>query len=637
MKKLDKESFNLVKENIEKLKEIFPDIFTEDKIDFEKLKENLGEFVDESDEKYQFTWFGKKKANQLALTPTNATLRPDKNSSKNWDTTKNVYIEGDNLEVLKVLQKAYYKKVKVIYIDPPYNTGQNLIYKNDYTDNLKNYLRFTGQIDEEGNPLTSNPETSGRRHSEWLNMMYPRLKLARNLLRDDGFFITAIDHNELHNLLKICDEIFGEENRIGIVSVIHKPEGRNQEKFFGTSNEFMLVYAKNKEIAKFNNVVINDEIRKTFKYRDEKGLYKLNNYLRLGGGDQNLRLNKPEFWYPIYVSKDLKDITLEQKDDYYEVFPITNSGQERTWKTKKETFLERLKVGEIIAKKDENGKIQIYEKYRENQVIKTHWIDKKYNFINYGTKIVDNLLGGKYFDFPKSLYLIIDILKLTTSKNDLILDFFSGSATTAHAVMELNAEDGGNRKFILVQLPEPTDEKSEAYKAGYKNICEIGKERIRRAGEKIKEDFKDKEWIDNLDIGFKVFKLDSTNIKEWDSNPDNLEKSLLDYEEFIKEGRSEEDLLYEVLLKYGIDLTTPIEEKEIKGKKVYIVGFGSLIIYFDEINIEIAKEIVDLVKNYESDFSVLVLRDDSFVSSKDKVNIVEFFKQINLFDKIITL
>jgi adenine-specific DNA-methyltransferase len=241
------------------------------------------------------------------------------------------------------------------------------------------------------------------------------------------------------------------------------------------------------------------------------------------------------------------------------------------------------------------------------------------------------------FDNPKPVKLLKILIDSICDENDLILDFFSGSATTAHAVMELNAEDGGNRQFILVQLPEPTDEKSEAYKAGYKNICEIGKERIRRAGEKIKEDYKDKELIDNLDIGFKVFKLDSTNFKEWDASPDNLEKSLLDYEEFIKEDRSEEDLLYEVLLKYGIDLTAPIEEKEINGKKVYIVGFGKLIIYFDEIDIEIAKEIVNLVKEKKSDFSILVLKDDSFASSRDKVNIAQFFKQMNLFEKIITL
>jgi len=303
-----------------------------------------------------------------------------------------------------------------------------------------------------------------------------------------------------------------------------------------------------------------------------------------------------------------------------------------------EEFQKRLKENEFIFEEQEKNLFKIYEKERFQNYkfytlkdLITSEIAKQTN-----SDIIE-LFGKKIFEFPKPTKLVKFLINSINDKNAIILDFFSGSATTAHAVMELNAEDGGNRQFILVQLPEPTDEKSEAYKAGYKNICEIGKERIRRAGEKIKEDYKDKEWIDNLDIGFKVFKLDSTNIKEWDSNPDNLEQSLLDYGEFIKEGRSEEDLLYEVLLKYGIDLTAPIEEKEINGKKIYVVGFGSLIIYFDEIDIETAKEIVNLVKEYESDFSVLVLKDDSFATSRDKVNIVEFFKQMNLFEKIITL
>jgi adenine-specific DNA-methyltransferase len=316
----------------------------------------------------------------------------------------------------------------------------------------------------------------------------------------------------------------------------------------------------------------------------------------------------------------------------------------RYWAFSKETFTKYVEAGKIKFKKEkkENERGFIFKRYKKelksehNSVNSLFAIENDY-MNQKATKELKEMFDNEFFENPKPVKFIKKLIKYSTSTSDLILDFFSGSATTAHAVMELNAEDGGNRQFILVQLSEPIDEKSEAYKAGYKNICEIGKERIRRAGEKIKEDFKGKEWIDSLDIGFKVFKLDSTNIKEWDSNPDNLEKSLLNYGEFIKKGRSEEDLLYEILLKYGIDLTAPIEEKEINGKKVYIVGFGSLIIYFDEIDIKIAKEIIDLVKNYESDFTVLVLKDDSFATSQDKVNIVEFFKQMNLFEKIITL
>ena len=315
------------------------------------------------------------------------------------------------------------------------------------------------------------------------------------------------------------------------------------------------------------------------------------------------------------------------------------------WISPKGTFPRFSK--ETLRKLEEENKIYFGSKVPQKKTflsevskyvkLTTFWDYKFAGSTRQSNKELREILGRGMFDNPKPVKLLKILIDSICDENDLILDFFSGSATTAHAVMELNAEDGGNRQFILVQLPEPTDEKSEAYKAGYKNICEIGKERIRRAGEKIKEDFKGKEWIDNLDIGFKVFKLDSTNFKEWDANPDNLEKSLLDYEDVIKEDRSEEDLLYEILLKYGIDLTAPIEEKEINGKKVYIVGFGKLIIYFDEIDTQIAKEIVNLVKEKKSDFSVLVLKDDSFATSQDKVNIVEFFKQMNLFEKIITL
>jgi len=611
MKKLDKENLDLVRENIEKLKEIFPDVFIEDKIDFEKLKENLGEFIEESDEKYQFTWFGKRKANKIALTPTNATLRPVKNESKNWDTTKNIYIEGDNLEVLKVLQKAYYKKIKMIYIDPPYNTGKDFIYKDNFKENLKNYLAMIGQIDEYGNKTTTDIDRYGGKHSNWLNMMYPRLKLARNLLRDDGAIFISIDDNEVHNLRKIMDEIFGEENFVGIFVKQSKVGGGSDSKHIAKEHEYVVIYSKN--IEKLNDFFEghSEDYLKRYKEKDENGSYFWDT------------LSRPGLKNPINYDINAPDGTIINGD----------------WIWSKKRFKEEYKKGNVRIIKLNNGKYSVqFKQYLNEKGKKPRSMTTDFGGTILGKKDIAKLFQNeKIFSYPKSVFFIKKLIKYSTSKSDLILDFFSGSATTAHAVMELNAEDGGNRQFILVQLPEPTDTKSEAYKAGYKNICEIGKERIRRAGEKIKEDYKDKEWIDNLDIGFKVFKLDSTNIKEWDRNPDNLEKSLLDYGDFIKTGRSEEDLLYEVLLKYGIDLTAPIEEKEINGKKVYIVGFGSLIIYFDEIDIEIAKEIVNLVKEFESDFSVLVLKDNSFASSKDKVNIVEFFKQMNLFEKIITL
>jgi adenine-specific DNA-methyltransferase len=299
---LDGKTPDIAEENIQKLKQLFPEVFTESKVDFEKLKQVLGEYVEDSNERYNFTWNGKGRALRLSQTPSLGTLRPCKEESKDWDLTQNLYIEGDNLEVLKLLQKSYYGKVKMIYIDPPYNTGNDIIYKNDFHDSLEYYKAYTGQIDKGGFQKTTNTETSGRYHTDWLNMMYPRLRLARNLLSNDGFIVIAIDHNELDNLIKICDEIYGSENKIGIVTVVHKAEGRNQEKFFGTSNEFALFYAKNKSFANFNSVVLDRDLLATYDRKDEKGIYKANNYLRSGGGDHNLRINKPNFWYPIYVS-----------------------------------------------------------------------------------------------------------------------------------------------------------------------------------------------------------------------------------------------------------------------------------------------------------------------------------------------
>jgi adenine-specific DNA-methyltransferase len=365
----------------------------------------------------------------------------------------NLLIEGDNYHALSVLNYTHKKNVDVIYIDPPYNTGaRDWKYNNDYVDSEDTY-----------------------RHSKWLSLMRHRLVLSKELLKDNGFIICAIDHNELFTLGVLMDKIFGEQNRIGVVSVVHKSEGRNQEKFFGTSNEFMLVYARDITKANFNKAVLSEEIQATFDREDEDGLYRLNNYLRSGGGDQNLRKNKPHFFYPIYVSKDLTEISLEKNPGAEEVLPITPTGQERTWRTTKETFLDRLSDGQIIAERDKNNKIQVYEKYREDQVIKTHWIDPKYHAIHYGTKLLEDIMGGKQFDFPKSLYLLIDILKLTASKDATVLDFFAGSGTTGHAVLELNKQDGGNRKFILCTnnengiAEEVTYERLKRVIKGYKN------------------------------------------------------------------------------------------------------------------------------------------------------------------------
>ena len=345
--------------------------------------------------------------------------------------TDNLIVKGNNLLALHTIKKEFVGKVKLIYIDPPYNTGGD------------------------ANIFTYNNNFN---HSTWLTFMKNRLEVAKKLLKEDGFIAMAIDHYELFYLGSLVDEIFGKENRLGVITVIHKPEGRNQEKFFGTSNEFMLVYTKDKNLAHFNAVVLSEEIIKKFNYQDDRGSYRLNPFINKnhgqGGIDTSTRENRPSFWYPIYVSKDLKNITLEKHSDYCEIFPITDSGQERTWRIKPETFLERLNNNLFVSQKNGN-KIKIFEKYYENQVVKTHWIEKKYNAINYGTVLLEKILGYKPdFSYPKSLYLIIDVLKLTTNKNDIILDFFAGSGTTAHATLELNKEDGGNRQFIIIEQLE---------------------------------------------------------------------------------------------------------------------------------------------------------------------------------------
>lgn len=448
----------------------------------------------------KFTWYGKENAIIESMTSSTGTLRPDKESSKNWDDTENLYIEGDNLEVLKLLQKSYFGKIKMIYIDPPYNTGNDFVYKDNFMDNITNYKEITSQTTK------ANPETNGRYHTDWLNMMYPRLKLAKNLLSDDGLIFVSLDQNESTNFKKICDEVFGEKNFISQITVVSNPGGRD---YGGVAimHDYVFVYKKS-ENTSIN--LINDKEKK-FKLFDNIGGFELRE-LR----NRNIKFNKdnrPNLYYPFYINEEVVDdnglfeISLEKREGWYELFPLESQGIKTVWRWGKSRALENLNIN-IKAKKMKKGSYQIVEKYREEKTMaRSVWWDKDIN-TEKGTLLIKQLFEGKFFDYPKPLEMIKRICEMGTDKDDIVLDFFSGSATTAHAVMQMNAEDGGNRKFIMVQLPEETDEKSEAYKAGYKNICEIGKERIRRAGDKIVSENKDKEGIENLDIGFKVFKLE---------------------------------------------------------------------------------------------------------------------------------
>jgi len=616
MQKLNGESLNIVNQNIEKLKEIFPEVFCEGKVDFEKLHESLGEFTETSSERYNFTWHGKQNAKKIAQTPSTGTLRPSKEDSKNWDSTQNLYIEGDNLEVLKLLQKSYHKKVKMIYIDPPYNTGKDFVYKDNFKENIKNYLEQTGQVDSEGNRLSTNSETNGRYHSDWLNMMYPRLKLARNLLKDDGVIFISIDDNEVHNLRKICDEIFGEDIFVGEF-IWKSRQNKDNRNITGASidHEYILCFSKvsGKRVLKGSE-------RKVAQYKnpddDYRGPWVSGNMVGLLPEDQ-----RPNCHYDL-INPDTG---------------INYGKPKMGWRYDKNTMQRLINEDRILWPETADGRPR-------RKVFLSEVSDKNPGFpsfigegvfTHHGTKEIEKLFGIRMFDFPKPSQLIKELLNQTTQATDLILDFFSGSATTAHAVMQLNAEDGGNRKYILVQLPEPTDEKSEAFKDGYKNIAEIGKERIRRAGEKIISDpSKDSS---NLDIGFKVFKLDSSNIKEWDSDFDNLEANLLDAVDNIKENRTSEDLLYEILLKYGLDLTLPIEEKLIEGKKVFVIGYGALIVCLDDgITTDVVEEIAKLKDEYQSSIMRVVFKDGSFKDAVVKTNALQILKQFGI-DEVVSV
>ena len=635
MKKLNGTSMDLVQENVKKLKEIFPEIFTEDQVDLDLLGEllfNGGGYrkLDTSKERYSLTWNGKARARQIAQEVSTGTLRPAKEESKNWDNTENIYIEGDNLEVLKLLQKSYHGKIKMVYIDPPYNTGKDFVYKDNFRDNIENYKKVTGQISEESK-LTTNTDLDGRYHSNWLNMMYSRLKLARNLLTDDGVIFISIDDNEQVNLKKLCDEIFGEENFIA--NFIRRTINSGKQDSITASNyhEYLLIYSKNINEIKLNRREKSEEDReKLYPLKDE--------YVNTRGRYYISQLDKGSIQY----SDSLNYMIIAP--DGTEIWPGKGfEDKTKVFRWSKEKVKWGIENDYIVFKKQLNGwkvYVKSYE-YRDNNdnyvspsnpYTTLDYVNKEFSNFNSSLELSKIFDKNKIFDFPKPILFIIDILKYSTNKNSIILDFFSGSATTAHSVMQLNAEDGGTRKYIMVQLPELCDEDSEAYKAGYKNICEIGKERIRRAGEKIKSD--ESLPIENrekLDVGFKVFKLDSTNIKEWDTDTENLQQSLLDSIENIKRDRNTLDVLYEILLKYGLDLNIPVEE----NKNFYSIGGGSLLVSLNkEINNEVINSICEEYKKLQEidkEFkTTVILRDNSFKDDEVKTNAIKKLEQVGI-------
>jgi adenine-specific DNA-methyltransferase len=635
MEKMDGKTMDIVAENVGKLKELFPEAFTEGKVDFEALKEVLGTFVETQDERYSFTWNGKSKARMIAQTPSTGTLRPCKEESVDWDTTQNIFIEGDNLEVLKLLQKSYHKKVKMIYIDPPYNTGKDFVYKDNFKDNIKNYKEITGQVDGEGRNISNNPETSGRYHTDWLNMMYPRLKLARNLMQDDGVIFISIDENEVGNLEKIVSEIFGEENYLGAIPVIMNLKG-NQDAFcFAETHEFIAVACRDKTSFIPGMFPVEDEELLDSWLEDEYGLYKEADNLRATGVNAP-REKRPNLFYPIFLNKDSYEFYVTENDkpknrDDIEILPINPQGDELSWYWGKTTF--NNSKYNLILKETSNG----WQFYRKQRPKLGDLPTKKPKSVLYksdyststATTHLKNLFNAKIFDGPKPVPFVIDLFHIGVSSSDLVLDFFAGSGTTSHAVMQLNAEDDGNRKFIMVQLPEATDEKSEAFKSGFKTISEISKDRIRRAAAKLKKENPEYDG----DLGFKVFKLDSTNIKPWEVDFDLTERTLEDFISNIKTDRREEDVLYEVLLKYGLDLTLPITEHIIAGQKVFDIGMGALIICLsDAISLEVVEGIAKLKDELNPEIMRVVFKDSGFKDDVVKTNAVQILKQAGIVD-----
>lgn len=557
----------------EKLRKVFPQCFSDGKLDIDKLLNLCGEYQHEDYEKYKFEWKGKAECFQIAGKRTMGTLRPCKEESVNFDETQNLYIEGDNLEVLKILQRSYFSKVKMIYIDPPYNTGNDFVYSDDFKDPIQHYKEVTSQATK------SNPETMGRFHTAWLNMMFPRLRLAYNLLREDGVCFISIDDHEVHNLRKICDEVFGEENFV--CEFIWKKKGGagNTEKIIGNITEYIICYAKQKSAGMFKY----REIEREYKYQDEKGKYNLESIEKTNEG--------------IYERQTMQ---FEIKDPKTGIAFLPHKG--KRWTIGEKTSEQLIKDGKLLfnSKTSEVKRIKRPEDYELSNIVHLNLLENLGSLSNAKEEIKSLLDKRELFDTPKPTMLIKHLIDISTLPNDgdVIFDFFSGSATTAHAVMELNKEDGGSRKFIMVQLPELCDEKSEAFKAGYKNICEIGKERIRRAGKKLLEESSQMSLEKNktpLDVGFKVFKLDSSNLKAWDSSPlkgkgdeavQELIKRLDESVDRRKPDRSDLDMVYEVMLKLGIQLTEPVTKIDFDGKIAYSIKKECLLLVCLDKNLE---------------------------------------------------
>lgn len=629
---------DLTEENVEKLAALFPDVLTEvadpqtgetkQAIDFDALRDKLGDVAENTRERYQFTWPGKRAAKAEARKPISKTLRPVKERSKDWDITQNLYIEGDNLDALKILRETYAGKIKLIYIDPPYNTGHDFIYKDNFSKTVAADKTESGDYDEEGGQLVANPESNGRFHSDWCSMIYPRLLLVRDLLTSNGVLCVSIDDGEVSSLEKICNEVFGEQNFIALLTVIVKPEGRRYGAF-AKSHEYIAIYAKDSNKAEFNEIQVEGS---SYRFHDQNGGFNLKG-LRNRNVQAFNSTNRPNLRYPFYVDSSHPDanglyaVCVDPTDGYEMVEASTIEGLQSVWRWGKEKS--RAQNDDLVAYRGNDGEVRIFQKERKlTQTPKTVWSSKDI-ISNKGTREVQELLGKGVFDFPKPVKLIEQLIEICTQEEDIVLDMFSGSATTADAVMQKNVENQGTRQFILIQLEEHTS-------GSFKTICELGEERIRRAGEKIKTEVETENAQGNLDgevkrvpdIGFRVVRVDSSSYEDVRKTPAEFSQGALDLDEDnTKEGRSPLDLLFECLPTFQLPYTSSIEtlsDGPFDGHTVYSVNGGQLLACFDA---DIPESLVRGMADFDPKPSYVVVAEKSLPDSAARTNFAEIFKQ----------
>lgn len=639
MDKLKMHSLDLTQDNVTRLRELFPGCVTEAQaeggsvtlaVDFDQLRQELSaSLVEGPQERYQLNWPGKREALLTANAPIAKTLRPAREESVDFDTTKNLFIEGDNLDALKLLQETYLGKVKMIYVDPPYNKGKDFIYKDNFSTSTEEYLASSGEQDEEGARLVANTTTNGRFHSDWISMMYPRVKLAHRFLSDDGIFFASIDESELLNLQKICEDVFGADNVLGNVPVVMNLKGNQDAYGFAETHEYVIVCVKDKSSCEIGRLPVDEEKVASEWDEDEHGLFKEADNLRATGVNAP-REKRPNLWYPIYLDESSGDFYVTEDDvpttsSHTTILPINPEGAELSWYWSKRNFRENKH--NLILKKTANG-WQFYKKQRPSigdlptSKPKSFFYKPEYS-TSTATIELKNLFGRKVFETPKPVPFLMDLITIGTDEESVVMDFFAGSASTAHAVMQLNVRDGGKRRFILVQIPAEIPSDSEAFKAGYRDIAALARKRIELSAERIAET----SGMKNFDSGFRVLKVDTSNMSDVFYSPDAIKQGdLIDAVDNIRPERSAEDLLFQVMLDWGVDLALPIETKTIQGKDVYFVDTDALAACFDKdagIDDAFAKELAA-----HKPLRV-VFRDAGFKDSAVKINIEQIFKLLS--------